>query len=95
MANWLEKIIPPGLQKSGGRNLTANMRQGPLPAPFRGTGPGALPNASIIYGIAASALFVIGLYFLFFTHRWVTGLLIMLPAACFLGFALHFVKHPH
>jgi len=89
MTNWLEKIIPQNLQNSTGRNL---LNPGRTP---RGAQPNILPNASIIYGVAAAALFVIALYYLFFGHSWVKALLIMLPAGCFLGFALHFIKHPH
>lgn len=89
MTNWLQKIMLP--QKPNGRAL-AERRPGSLQASSRGAPP-ALPNASVIYGIAASALFVIGFYFLLFEHRWVAGLLVMLPAGCFLGFALHFMKH--
>ena len=98
MANWLEKIMSSGMQKPGGRNLPAQRRQGALSTSSRGMVPNTLPNASIIYGVAASALFVIGLYFLLFGHRWIAGLLVMLPAGCFLGFALHsplqFLPHP-
>ncbi len=53
--------------------------------------PATLPSASVIYGVAASGLFVIALYFLL-TGRWFTGALVLLPASCFLGFALHFLK---
>jgi hypothetical protein len=53
---------------------------------------GKLPNASLIYGVAASALFVVALYFMF-TGLWFTGLLVLLPGLCFLGFALHFLKY--
>jgi hypothetical protein len=88
MSNWLQKIIPPTTQR---RNLPSQMRRppgGPTP-------PGGLPNASIIYGMAAAGLFVIAFYYLFFGNEWIKGLLVLLPAGCFLGFALHFVKHPH
>jgi hypothetical protein len=95
MANWLQKIIPPSLQGPAGRNLPTRLRQTSLTTSPRNAPSGALPNASVIYGVAASVLFVIGLYFLLFTNRWVAGLLVMLPAGCFLGFALHFIKHPH
>jgi hypothetical protein len=91
MANWQQKIILP--QKPNGRALPAERRPGSLQAARRGAAPPALPNASVIYGVAASALFVIGLYFLLFEHRWIAGGLVMLPAGCFLGFALHFLKH--
>jgi hypothetical protein len=95
MANWLQKILPPAPPRGQTRrNLPANVRRGPLPAPFGTQIPGQLPNASIIYGIAASALLIISLYFLLFEHRFVAGFLVMLLAACFLGFALHFLRFP-
>ena len=91
MVNWLEKIIPPA-PSARGRNLPANVRPGRPPAPMAQAPHGQLPNASLIYGLAASALFAIALVFLLRGH-WFTALLVLLPAAGFLGFALHFVKH--
>jgi len=95
MANWLVKILPPeAVRRLQGRNLPTNIRPGtPMARP--GSPPAILPNASIVYGIAASALFIIALYFMFFRGAWITGFLVLLPAAGFLGFALHFIKHPH
>lgn len=93
MTNWLQKIVLSSSQKPKGRTLPVQRKSQPLSTMSRGASPPALPNASIIYGVAASALFVIGLYFLLFEHRWIAGLLVMLPAGCFLGFALHFLKH--
>lgn len=55
---------------------------------------GGLPNASVVYGGGAAALFVLSVYSLF-TGSWLTGLLLLLPAGAFLGFALYFIKHPH
>jgi hypothetical protein len=51
-----------------------------------------MPNASIVYGVAASVLCMIAIYFLF-SRLWFTGLLVLLPAACFLGFSLYFMRH--
>jgi hypothetical protein len=84
MANWLEKILPP--PQSKGRNLAVQSRPGSAPS------SGQMPNASIIYGIAASVLFIVAIYFLF-SRMWFTGLLVCLPASCFLGFCLHFMRH--
>lgn len=56
-----------------------------------GTPHEKLPPASVIYGMAASGLCVLALYFLF-TGLWFTGALVLLPAGCFLGFALYFIK---
>ena len=55
--------------------------------------PGGLPNASLIYGIAASVLGVVGLYLMLFGHKPFGGLLVILLAVCFMGFALHFLKY--
>lgn len=50
-----------------------------------------LSNASMVYGIGASALIVISLFF-FIAGMWGRAFMILLPALCFLGFALHFMK---
>ncbi|MDP9127426.1 MAG: hypothetical protein M3N08_04090 [Pseudomonadota bacterium] len=55
-------------------------------------GPATLPNASIIYGVAAGALFVMAIY-LALSGSLFTGALVCLPAAAMTGFALHFMKH--
>jgi hypothetical protein len=88
MANWLQKFQPP----AKARNLPAQRPAGSLtPMTSRAPAPDSLPNASVIYGIAASTLFVLAIYFLV-TGVWVKGLLILLPAACLLGFAVYFLK---
>jgi len=87
MANWLEKIVPRA-PVNPGRNLPAQLGPGSSSTPPHGK----LPNASVVYGVAAAALIVIALAFLMRGH-WFTALIIMLPAAGFLGFALHFIKH--
>jgi hypothetical protein len=97
MANWLEKILPPaGVAKDGqGAGPLAKrnpQRQVTSPNPVPIVASGQLPNAALIYGIAAAALFAVALYFLF-TGRWLTALLVSLPAGCFLGYALHFIKY--
>lgn len=62
-------------------------------APFPGDRPREnLPNASLIYGIAAAALLVFSLFF-FFTGSWVTGGLLLFLAGCFLGYALFFLRY--
>jgi len=97
MANWLTRILPPS-QTGRGIGSSSSM----VPTKFRPQAlvvKGAnqkrneqLPNATIVYGVAASALIVIALCF-FMKSVWVTGFLVLLPAACFLGFALYFLKH--
>jgi len=51
-----------------------------------------LPPATIVYGVAAGAFFSFALYLLVHMH-WIDGLLTMLPAACFAGFAVHILKY--
>jgi hypothetical protein len=51
-----------------------------------------LPPASIVYGSAAGAFIAFALY-LFFGRHWLDGFLTLLPAACFIGFAVHLMKH--
>src|ERR1700735_95877 len=95
MANWLQKILPPAPPQGQNRkNLPANMRQKPLMMPGGRPPPSGLPNASLIYGIAASVLFVVGIYLMLFGHKLFGGFLVILLAACFMGFALHFIKYP-
>lgn len=85
MANWLQKVKK--------QNLPAILRsQLPSAQPGTGTPLKKLPPAAIVYGSAASFLGVLGIYFLF-TGGWFTGCLVVFLAACFLGFALHFIKH--
>jgi hypothetical protein len=93
MANWLQKIASKGLTGSKNMNLPAP-RQNQFPSPPGPTGNqpnNSLPNASIIYGVAASVLFVFGLYMMF-GGRWFTGFLIWLPGVAFVGFALQYMK---
>jgi hypothetical protein len=93
MANWLQKTSQTYLSKFKTINLPM-VRPPQLPAAPGDYGPqppASVPPASFIYGIAASALCVMSLYFIF-TGHWVTGLLVLLPAAALLGFALHFLK---
>jgi hypothetical protein len=91
MANWLQKLGTQNLAGGKKANLPAQLQQGQLVQPPRFQASG-LPNASIIYGVAAAALFGIALCFLL-SGGWFTGLLVVLPAACFLGFSLHFLKN--
>jgi hypothetical protein len=92
MANWLQKIFPPASNNQGGRNLPAKRQDSPLQTLLTPiTGGQTLPNATLIYGIAAGVLFGVALFFLF-SGRWFTGFLVLLPAGCFLGFALQFIK---
>jgi hypothetical protein len=89
MPNWLAKILPPAPPSPTGRKLPVKPGQGRQSQQTANH----LPNAALIYGVAASILCVMAI-FLVFKGRWVSGLLTLLPAGCFLGFALHFIRHP-
>ncbi len=94
MTNWLQKIISTPLKVASSKSrLPAKTGQNRNAVQVGGVNKkAALPNASIIYGIAASVLFVIAV-FSFLSGAWITGLLIFLPLGCFVGFAVHFIKH--
>ncbi len=89
MAKWLQKTT----SSSGGSNLPVQ-KQSNMPGMSGGQPPAPvkLPPAAIIYGIASALLLLMAFYH-FFTGRWFTGLLVLLPAGCFMGFAWHFAKH--
>jgi hypothetical protein len=95
MSNWLQKILPPAAAPAAKPNLAAKLQKAYLPvlAKLRKMElTKGLPPAAIVYGMAAGALFALALYFLF-DGLWVNGLLTLLPAACFLAYAMHFIKH--
>jgi hypothetical protein len=95
MSNWLHKILPSDTTDIAKRNLPARLQKASLPvlAKLREMElTKGLPPAAIIYGMAAGALFALALYFLF-AGLWVNGLLTLLPAGCFLAYAMHFIKH--
>jgi hypothetical protein len=90
MMNWLQKFLQPASQP--GNKTTVPARRAPSPLTQTARAPEKLPSASVIYGIAAGALFAIAICFLV-AGAWFTGLLVLLPAVCFLGFSLHFLKN--
>lgn len=59
--------------------------------PKAGGGEDKIPNASLIYGVAASILFAIALYN-FFTGVWFTGLLLLVLAVALFGYALVYLR---
>jgi hypothetical protein len=94
MVDWLQKIIT---SVSGVPQLRTGLpvKTNPNRLPTRGMplkNKKALPNAAVIYGTAASVLFMVSLFSII-SGSWVSGLLVLLPAAGFLGFAMHFIKH--
>jgi hypothetical protein len=50
-----------------------------------------LPNATIIYAAGAGILFAMSFYHLTKGH-WLSALLILLPAACLVGYAVFYLK---
>lgn len=96
MTGWLDKVIPSKRvtpQKAPALPTVPVVRpQGQLAqSKPQDPPPETLSSASIIYGIAASVLSVLAVFFLF-SGRWFTGILVMFPAACFLGFALQYLR---
>ena len=90
MSNWLEKVLP---GKTGSSNLPAKAALSSSLDTIRKLElTKGLPPATIVYGIAAGAFFAFALYLLVHGH-WLDGFLTMLPGGCFVGFAVHLLKH--
>ena len=91
---WLQKILtPPAPQKTG--SLPVVRKNAGLPAqplPPGAPQPQNLPNATIIYGVGASLLFVAA-FSLLIAQRWFSALIVLAVGACLMGFALHLFKH--
>ena len=86
MVGWLQKILtPPAVLK---KNANAVAQRG---KPVSQT-PQSLPNATVIYGIGASLLFVSS-FFLLLQGRWVAAGAVFAMGGCLTGFALHLLKH--
>jgi len=97
MKKWLDKIIPAAPAVAPKRNLPVKTAAQPARVPVVANLKNleltkGLPPATVVYGMAAGALFALALYFMFSGH-WLNGFLTMLPAGCFLGFAVHLMKH--
>jgi hypothetical protein len=95
MSNWLQKITRKQPAHLAKRNVSTHVKRGvpSVQVAWRKLElTKGLPNASIVYGAAAGAFFVFAIYLLFRKH-WLDGLLTLLPAACFLGFAMHILKY--
>lgn len=52
-----------------------------------------LPNATIIYGVGASGLLVVGGYTTFVLANWFTGLLLIVLGCALIGYALYFLRY--
>ena len=93
--NWLQKILNPTSSAQKSRALPVKARTGALPTqPNRSqtAKPTPLPNATVIYGIGASLLFVAA-FFLIVAGRWFPALVVFALGVCLTGFALHLLKH--
>lgn len=51
-----------------------------------------IPPAALVYGGASGAFFTFS-FLLFSNRHWVDGIITLLPAGAFLGFAVHIVRH--
>jgi hypothetical protein len=93
MGNWLQKILAPPEKTE--HLLAQTSRKENLPAqPLKpGTPlPPSLPNATIIYGIGASLLFVAS-FSLIVAGKWFSGFLVFFLGGCLVALALHLFKH--
>ncbi len=97
MSGWLERLRPGhGVSKSPPPLPVVKPTHAPVPAmPRLQASPrkdGQIPNASLVYGIGAAVLVALALYFLV-TGLWLSGLILLFPAGCLFGFALHFLRY--
>jgi protein-S-isoprenylcysteine O-methyltransferase Ste14 len=96
MAGWLQNLLvsPPKGKRTP--SVPAQVRQSvhlpaqPMKAAYQQ--PQGLPNATVIYGIVASLLFVSS-FFLVMGGRWFPGIVVFSLGVCLTGFALHLLKH--
>lgn len=101
MKDWLQKILTPRVplapdSRPSSTSVPVVKPNDSLPAQplARKTTPQPtdLPNATVIYGIGASFLFVAA-FFTLVNGRWFTALGIFALGMCLVGFALHLLKH--
>gem|GEM_PF-797839 len=96
MGGWLQKILTSSAptRRSGSLPIQSS-KTGHLPAqplsPQRSK-PETLPNATVIYGIGASIMFVAS-FSLLLAGRWFPGSVVFVLGGCLMGFALHLLKH--
>lgn len=53
---------------------------------------GRIPNASLVYALAAAVFLVLSFYFLFVLSQWLTGLLLFILAGTLMGYASYFMR---
>lgn len=94
MANWLDKVLPPPKGSGKSAQLPVVERKRPVAEYGRPLPPEAsrIPNASLIYGIGATIMMVMSLFFLL-QGQWFTALVILFPAICLFGYAMYFVRY--
>jgi hypothetical protein len=98
MANWLQKLLAPVPPSVKGNlpvtrsSMMQNKLQKMVAIATQVRPSKSLPNAAVVYGIAA-AVFLVASLALIISGAWLSGLLVLLPMSCFVGFALHFIKH--
>ncbi len=94
MKGWLQKIGLPAKQQTNrsvqARSASNNLPAQPTPPPV--ALPQSLPNATIIYGIGASLMFVAA-FFLLLSARFFPAFAVFVIGLCLTGFALHLLKH--
>jgi hypothetical protein len=95
MGTWLQRILLPATKEETSGSFPAQRKQTGLPAqplkPVLPRDPG-LPNATIIYGIGGSLLFVAS-FSLLLTGRVFSGIMVFVLGGCLVGFAVHLLKH--
>ncbi|MEJ0061707.1 MAG: hypothetical protein WDO70_00515 [Alphaproteobacteria bacterium] len=96
MARDSEK--PPAVPAIGGGKSLQAPGNGQTVSPYVPSGPaspppkqGAMPNATVIYGIASAVIAALGLYFLI-NGVWLNGLLLLLLAGALFGYAMFFMR---
>lgn len=94
MANWLDKVSSSSKGLRTSAQLPALGRKRPVaeygrPSPAEAS---KIPNASLIYGLGATVMMVMSLFFMF-EGQWVTSLVILFPAVCLFGYAMYFVRY--
>ena len=96
MGKWLDLLLPPVVptKESARTQLPSTaVKTGGVPARSSVPANTDLPKESVVYGIGAAVLFAVGLVSLL-SGRWFSGLLLLLPAGCLLGFAVHHLRYP-
>ncbi len=96
MGGWLQKASDKtrsNIGKVSASSLPALRNWDRLVKTFEGEGKsGELPNASLVYGVGSAILIAVAAFFII-GGSYASGLLVLIPAAGLLGFALYFLKY--